>query len=312
MKRRAFIFSLLLFGLFLLPQAALATEGGGSYYFPGTSVTFGSGISPPPGFMLVDQLLFYSGEVDKAVFGGRVRLGVDASAFYNYLGCFYAFEKPVLGGRLQIGAAVPVGWVDFEGQASIGQDFRRGTDDDSGLGDVLLTAALYWKGKGNLHYKLSESVFVPTGSYSDSEGTLANVGRNYWGFDTTFTVTWMNMETGREFVIAPGILFNTENSDTDYQSGTEFHLDVALNQYLAQNLAVGLHGYYYRQLSGDSGSGAKLGDFKGESYGIGPALFWSPKVENGKLSVMLKWLHDFHNENRLDGDYAQLVVVYQF
>ena len=37
-----------------------------------------------------------------------------------------------------------------------------------------------------------------------------------------------------------------------------------------------------------------------------------PKVENGKLSVMLKWLHDFHNENRLDGDYAQLVVVYQF
>ena len=55
-----------------------------------------------------------------------------------------------------------------------------------------------------------------------------------------------------------------------------------------------------------------LGDFKGESYGIGPAIFWSPKTEKGKLSVILKWMHDLDYENRMDGDYGQLIVAYQF
>lgn len=36
-------------------------------------------------------------------------------------------------------------------------------------------------------------------------------------------------------------------------------------------------GYYYKQVTGDSGSGAKLGDFKGESYVFGPALLWAAR-----------------------------------
>ena len=91
-------------------------------------------------------------------------------------------------------------------------------------------------------------------------------------------------------------------------------MDFALNKFLTKehDLAVGLAGYYYKQLSGDSGDGALLGDFKGESYGIGPALLWSPKVEKGHLSLILKWIHDLDYENRLEGDYGQLIVAYQF
>jgi len=60
---------------------------------------------------------------------------------------------------------------------------------------------------------------------------------------------------------------NTENPDTDYRTGTEFHLDFMLNQFLAESFGIGFHGYYYDQLTGDSGSGAILGDFKADSVG---------------------------------------------
>jgi hypothetical protein len=33
-----------------------------------------------------------------------------------------------------------------------------------------------------------------------------------------------------------------------------------------------LAGYVYQQVTGDSGAGAKLGDFKGRSVGIGPQI----------------------------------------
>ena len=313
MRRKGFILSLFLFVLLLAPQGALATEIGSSYYFPGATLIFASGIAPHPGYVLVDQMLYYSGTVGKAVVGGKVRFDMEAEALFNFLGLFYAFEEPVLGGRLQIGVAAPVAWLDVDAKAEGPLQTRTLSDSDSGrLGDTMLTAALYWKGKGNFHYKLSESVFAPTGNYT--AGKLANVSRNYWAFDTLFTATWVDLATGWEVSVAPGILFNLENPDTDYQSGTEFHVDFAVNKFLTKehDLAVGLAGYYYKQLSGDSGDGAVLGDFKGEAYGIGPALLWSPKVEKGHLSLILKWIHDLDYEKRMEGDYGQLIFAYQF
>ncbi|MDT8285127.1 MAG: transporter, partial [Thermovirgaceae bacterium] len=265
MKRLLIAAQLLVLCLILGQDPAHATEGASSYYFPGASSTFTVAIAPEPGFMFVNQMLFYSGKADKAVLRGKIHLGLRAEAFNNYIGGFYTFEKPVLGGRLQIGAVVPVGYTDIE--ATINSFNTSGTK--TSIGDTMLSAALYWQ-KGNLHYKLIESVFAPTGDYTS--GDLANVGRNYWGFDTSLAITWMNMETGTEVSVTPGIMFNTENTATDYKSGNEFHVDFVVNQFLKKNLAVGLHGYYYRQVTGDSGSGAKLGDFEGESYGFGPAL----------------------------------------
>ena len=75
---------------------------------------------------------------------------------------------------------------------------------------------------------------------------------------------------------------------------------------------MGLHGYYYSQFSGDSGSGAKLGAFKGQSLGFGPAVLWLPKSGKGNLSVVAKWVHDVHDKHRMHGDYAQLIVGYKF
>jgi len=122
-----------------------------------------------------------------------------------------------------------------------------------------------------------------------------------------------NMKTGTEFTVAPGILFNTKNNDSNYKSGNEFHFDFALNRhYFTQNYAIGIQGYYYRQILGDSGSGALLGSFEGESFGIGPAFLWTPKAHKGQLAVLGKWIFDVSHQNRMRGDYGQLIITYQF
>lgn len=85
-----------------------------------------------------------------------------------------------------------------------------------------------------------------------------------------------------------------------------------MNKYFTKNFAAGIHSYYYSQVSDDSGSGAKLGGFRGESLGLGPAILWTPPAGKGKVSVIAKWLHDVHQSNRLHGDYGQLTVSYKF
>jgi hypothetical protein len=309
MKRIVFALILVMCCLFMAGQPAQATEGASSYYFPGAASTFAAAVAPNPGFMVYDQMLFYKARVDEAVFRGRAHLEVKADAFYDYIGGFYTFEKPLLGGRFQIGAAVPIGYVHLKAGIDTALGSLGASDSNASLGDSLITPALYWNA-GDFHFKLAETVYLPTGGYN--KDNLANVGRNYWGFDTSFAMTWLNMKTGTEISVVPGILLNTENTKTDYRSGSEFHVDFMVNQFLAKTFAVGLQGYYYGQVSGDSGKGAKLGGFRGESLGLGPALLWMPDFGKGKLSLVAKLLHDVVDGKRLKGDYGQVIVSYRF
>jgi len=311
MKRMNLFLQLLVFMccLFMGQQTVHATEAASSYYFPGSTGTFAVAVAPDPGFMFVNQMLFYNAMADQAVLRGRANAEIKIDAFYNYVGGFYTFDKPVIGGRLQIGAAVPVGYVHLTAGIDTALGSRGVSDTNTNIGDSLITFALHWK-TGDFHFKFAESVFVPTGDYSTSQ--LANIGRNYWGFDTTLGITWLYMKTGTEVSVMPGIMFNTKNTKTEYQSGNEFHVDFMVNQFLAKNFAVGAQGYYYDQVSGDSGSGAKLGSFKGRSLGFGPSLLWMPDFAKGKLTLIGKWLHDADSKNRIEGDYGQFIVVYKF
>jgi hypothetical protein len=296
--------------LFIGQLPSYASEGGSSYYFPGAFASFAVAVAPDQGPLFTDQALYYHAKVDKAVLQGRVDLSLKATAVYNYFGFFDTLESPVLGGKLQLGGAIPLGYVSLKAGIDTTQLGSHDiTDRDFNIGDSLLLGALYWN-TGDFHFKLGEMIFTPTGRYSTSD--LANVGRNYWGFDTSCAATWLSSKTGTEISIMPGIIFNTENNATDYKTGNEFHMDFMLNQFLAKNFALGAQGYYYKQVTGDSGSGAKLGDFKGESYGFGPALLWQPGFDNGKLTLIGKWIFDSHHENRMKGDYGQLLISKKF
>jgi hypothetical protein len=298
--------------LFIGELPSSASEGGSSYYFPGAFATFGVAVPPDPGFQFVNQTLYYHGDVDKAVLNGHVGLSLKATAIYNYFSGSYVPDATVLGGRLQVLAAVPVGYVSTKAGISLAVPpyiSHEESDHTFNIGDSLLSGALAWK-MGDFSFKVTEMAFVPTGAYSTND--LANLGRNYWGFDTSCAATWLSSKTGTEISVMPGIMFNTENNDTNYKTGNEFHLDYMVNQFLAKNFALGAQGYYYKQVTGDSGTGAFLGDFKGESYGFGPALLWMPAFDEGKLTLIGKWIFDSHHENRMKGNYGQLDIAINF
>ncbi|MFX8820919.1 transporter, partial [Acinetobacter baumannii] len=86
---------------------------------------------------------------------------------------------------------------------------------------------------------------------------------NHWAFDFNGAVTWLNTTTGLELSSALGFTFNTENPDSHYKSGDDFHVEFAAVQNFSKSFGIGVTGYHYQQLTGDSGSGAVLGDFKG-------------------------------------------------
>ena len=258
---------------------------------------------------ILNTSIFYAAEADQAVLQGRLNTALDASAFYNYSTGMYVFEKPVLGGQFAMGASLSLGYSDLK-SLLVGPPAMAVDDSATGLGDgSLLPAAFYWN-DGNWYFNLYELIVMPTGEYDVNDSV--NVGRNYWSFDTVFGVTNLNMTTGRDFSLVAGYMINTENTDTDYRTGNELHVDAIFNQFFSETFALGLHGYYYQQVTGDSGSGAILGDFEGESSGIGPSFLWIPKTGGGKFSVTGTWLHDLHSTNRMDGDYVVITLAWQF
>jgi hypothetical protein len=64
---------------------------------------------------------------------------------------------------------------------------------------------------------------------------------------------------------------------------------------------LGVAGFVYRQLTGDSGTGAVLGPYEGRVYGIGPHLVAT--VPNGNYPIIfnLRYYQEFSAINRFQG-----------
>jgi hypothetical protein len=71
-------------------------------------------------------------------------------------------------------------------------------------------------------------------------------------------------------------------------------------------------GYYYKQVTGDSGAGASFGDFKAKTVGIGPSASYIRKLNGNELLTELKWLHETTTQNRLEGDTLFLKAMLKF
>lgn len=294
-------------------DAARAAEGGGSHYLPGAIGDIFLALPPEPGFLAANVLWFQSGTTGSALLEGRASLDLDLSLFLNIASLTYTFDEPVLGGRYTIGTAIPFGKATLDGTLTGPAGGRLSFSDDSvALSDIAFTPIQLSWNTGAWSFRFTETIVAPTGAYSTSDDDLVNLGRNHWSFDTIGSATWFNPESGTEFSVAAGIMVNTENPDTDYRSGTEFHADYVVNQFLSDGFALGLRGYVYEQITADSGSGATLGDYKSSSAGLGPGFVWIPEFAGGRFSIFGKWMRDFSAENRFESDYVTLTGAWQF
>jgi len=121
--------------------------------------------------------------------------------------------------------------------------------------------------------------------------------------------------SGFNAMLHVGYAMNTENPDTDYQSGSLLHFEGVIQQIVPAGsgfLTLGAEGFYFDQITGDSGAGATLGDFKGLTAGLGPVLGYIQPLGKQSLVVELKWLTELETKKRLEGDYLWLKMLYKF
>ncbi len=289
-----------------------AEEGGSGHYVPGGMATLIDSAPTQPGWIVQPLFLHYDGDFSNSStlpVAGVISTGLEANIDSAALGGFYTFEHPVLGAHYSVGAYVPYVWMEVTG--TLGGLSR--TDKVDGLGDItLIPAILAWK-SGSWQFNALLPIYAPTGDYD--VGQLANLGLNYWTFDPTVGAAFSDEKTGLNIGVYTGITFNTENEDTNYDSGSVLHVEISAQQLLPLGtgfFGFGLNGYLYEQISGDSGSGATSGDFKGRSVGVGPVLDYILPTETGTWIFEAKWLPELDTKNRLEGDYFWFKVAWQF
>jgi hypothetical protein len=322
-KIKYLAFSILLATAILVPLSLWAEEGGSGHYAPGASASFIDALPGKPGLAVANFFNYYNGDasISRPVpVGGLLTAGLDATAYSDTIVALYTTPLRLLGGYYTVGAAIPYIWIKVKGKArvavsGVGTITRTKRDSDNGIGDILLYPfMLGWTGmNGDLKYDFRLGVYTPTGDYE--KGKLANVGKNYWTFEPAVSLSYMSSKIGFELAAFAGIDFNMKNTETEYRSGTQFHLDLTVAQHMplfGGIIGIGANGFWYQQVSGDSGSGATLGNFQGHTLGVGPVLSYITKVWGKDLAAEVKWLPEMDVEKRLKGDYIWFKLAMAF
>ncbi len=302
--------------------AVCAEEGGSGHYMPGSMASFIDSVPPAPAFLMRLNVMSYEGSVSANLslpIAGALFAGVDASIMGYGLTMVWRPDWAFIGEDWSYAMSTTIPLVRAEVSAAAATLVRPGLsvsldDDETGLGDILFQPVMVSR-KFSPDFKINSrlTVYAPTGDYT--AGKLANTGKNFWTFSPSVEFMYFGQKNGLEASLFTGVDFNTENPDTDYTSGTQFHIDGTLAQHfpLWGGLAgAGVNAYYYEQLAGDSGDGATLGDFKAMTTGLGPALSYSDKVGSHSVTGELKWLHEFDTEKRLEGDIIFFKLLVSF
>lgn len=300
-------------------RAALADEGGVSFWVPGF---FGSLAATPqqPGFTLAT--IYYHTSVSA---GGNVSISrqvssgnitgnlsgdlsgsLKADADLGFAVPTYVFASPVLGGQAAMNLLVPFGRNNASADATFTGAFGPipftvsggRADTVSGFGDLIPQFSVRWNAGVN-NFMTYITGGIPVGAYDSKR--LANLGIGHGAIDAGGAYTYFNPQTEHELSGTLGFTYNFENPSTQYQNGIDMHFDWGASQFLTKQLQIGLVGYVYQQLTGDSGSGSKLGDFKSRVMGVGPQIGYSFPLGDHQGYLNLKGYKEFAAENRPEG-----------
>lgn len=275
--------------------AAFATEGGGSASSNGAEGSM-AGVLPPKGLYFINYAEYMYSDRFNGSDGDSAVPGFEVKGIAEVLRFVYMSDIEFLGGH--VGGHIIFPFVHLE------VDTPAGSQSKTGMGDIQMGLLNAWHFK-NLHFALGPDIFVPVGSYDEDD--IANIGRNYFTFEPVFAVTYLN-ESGFEISAKFMYDINTENSDTNYKSGQEFHFDSFIGWHIGQWTA-GINGYYYKQVTDDEVDGKKyLDGHKGQAMALGPEV----KYDHKNMAFYLKYQQEFKVENKAETDKLWFKFMYAF
>ena len=289
----------------LSSQPAAADETGVSFWLPGI---FGSLAAVPiqPGWSFSTTNYFTNVSAGKNVdfeLGGRVVAGLNARVDLEYSTIVYAFPTPVLGGEanLSLSSIFANNDTSISGTLTgpLGNTISGSrSQSTTGFGDLYPVGQLRWN-QGVNNYMTYLTGDIPVGDYSSQN--IANIGIGHAAIDGGGAYTYFNPQTGNELSAVIGVTYNFINPSTNVQSGLDSHLDWGTSHFLSPNFSFGAVGYVYQQITGDSGSGDKVGPFMSRVLGVGPQLTFLFPVAGMQGAVNLKEYTEFGAHDRPSG-----------
>lgn len=288
---------------------AFATEGGGNAY-PNGAEDFWCGAVPPPGTYFINYFLYYTADEFNDGDGNNTDDDFDVDAMVDVFRFIHVTKHKILGGFWGMHIFIPFWYKEVTATTPIGVK----SDTETGLGDLIVDPfILSWHSK-NWHFATGVDIYIPTGRYDVDD--MMKISRNYWTFEPIVAFTYQSdfgLEVSSKFMYD----FNTNNPDTDYRSGQEFHFDYTVG-YKIDNWKLGVGGYYYKQITDDKINGETVDEeivghpidtgFKGQAVAVGPQL----KYDYKNMSFILKYHREFEVENRPEGDNFWFKFVYAF
>ena len=293
--------------LIAIVSPALADEGASGLYVPG-NFGFGAGVTPDAGVYLSTGLAHYDGDIRVFIDGGKIVLDAEKRPYSLGFAALWVPEKKILGGNLGLSLSSADAFVWAHGVVS-GLITSDETIQGSGFGDTAARAQLGWN-SGTWSNTLYLTTWFPTGRYQ--RGFQPNTGKNHYGVNLGWGVTYTEPHTKLEFNSAIGVTFNATNPATDYKSGDDFIWDWAVGKKFASGLEIGVAGYAYQQLTGDSGSGAKLGPFKGRVFAVGPHVVYNTLLLSHAVLFNFRNYQEFGAENRFEGNVTTFTTTVKF
>jgi hypothetical protein len=285
---------------------ALAVEGALGRTLPGVWIQpQGAVIGPSPGFSFTTMPIGYMGAIGGGrlvPIGGSIFANVDANISSNYLVPQYVYKTETPKVSLSSSFMGVVNWVGSNGSLQFNDVSRSRSNSNGGMGDVVivpLTAGIHFSDTNNL--AISTMIFAPTGQFRP--GNLSNLGMGEWTIMPNLAHTYLWEKRGLEFDNFVGFDIYSQNTITKYTSGTMFHWDGMVIQYLSKRVGLGVIGSNLTQITNDRGPvAAVLHGFEGRAWGVGPMVLYVAKVEKPGVIVQLRWVNEFEVTNLLKGN----------
>lgn len=167
----------------------------------------------------------------------------------------------------------------------------------TGMADLNFSPLLLGWHTGSLHQIAGFELTLPTGRF-DADAPV-NLGRNYRGFAPLYAATWL-LDNRWQLSAKARYQVNSTNRATDYRSGDEFTFEYSAGFIVSPELALGINGYLYRQMTDDRQAGVPVNGNgnRGRVQAIGPYLSFNLAP---RMAVMVKLQAEYGARNRPEG-----------
>ena len=315
-KLNAISIFIALVSIALLAPSASGVEGGLGRPISGAMINPYAGLVPPsPGFAVGVSEAYYDASIGGGTtvpIGANLTLGIDMKVSFTPVTVLYIWPTQGKEWNFASAVSIPLAYIEAEATVTLGRFTGRVKDDDFGLFDIVLVpiVASYHISQTD-HVAFNFTVWAPTGEYDPDR--LANLSTNTWTFIPGVAYTKIFPEANVELSVAWGLQFDTENTATNYQNGILSDLEATVIKRWKSGFGFGAIGSWIEQLTDDSGPTAdRLNGFSGRAFGVGPIVTYSTKVGKSHLDFNARWVHEFENSKRPEGDLFQVSGTLKF